>query len=217
MRRKLVAEFIGTFALVFCGTGAIIVNQETSGMVTHVGIAITFGLIILAMIFTFGEISGAHFNPAVTVGFSIAKTFSTKLILPYISSQLAGALTASLILKFLFPENELLGCTIPAGSNLQSFLLELIMTFLLMIVILSVSKNSKESGLLAGIAVGATILLEAMFGGPVSGASMNPVRSLAPAIVSNHFQSIWIYLTAPFAGTISAGLAWIILNKEEIK
>ncbi len=128
--RKYFAEFTGTFALVFCGTGAIIINQETSGVITHVGVAATFGLIVLAMIYTYGSVSGAHFNPAVTIAFSVVNLFPKKEILPYIITQLSGAFLASILLKFLFPSNVMLGATQPAGSDLQSFVLEIILTFL---------------------------------------------------------------------------------------
>lgn len=194
------AEFIGTFALVFAGTGAIVINDVSGGSVTQVGIALTFGLVILAMIYAVGDISGAHLNPAVTSGFWLSGRFSGKRVLPFVLSQCLGALAASGILHFLFPTHATLGTTLPAGSNGQSFVLELILTFLLMFVILNVSTGAKEKGITAGIAVGAVIGLEAMFAGKICGASMNPARSLAPAIVSGHLEHLWIYLTAPFAG-----------------
>lgn len=206
--RKYLAEILGTFALVFCGTGAIIINQETHGTVTHVGIAITFGLIVAAMIYSVGDISGAHLNPAVTIAFWMAKEFPAKEIFPYIISQCIGAFIASGALRFLFPENDLLGATLPAGSDTQSFVLELILTFLLMFVILQVAKGSKEQGMFAGLAIGFVVLLEAMFAGPVCGASMNPVRSLSPAIVSGHIEHLLIYLSAPFIGAILAVFVW---------
>jgi aquaporin NIP len=198
--KPLVAEFIGTFALVFTGTGAIVINDVSGGGVTQVGIALTFGLVILAMIYAAGDISGAHFNPAVTSGFWLSGRFPGKRVFPFILSQCVGALAASGILHFLFPTHATLGTTLPAGTNGQSFVLELILTFLLMFVILNVSTGAKEKGITAGIAVGAVIGLEAMFAGPICGASMNPARSLAPAIVSGHLEHLWIYLTAPFTG-----------------
>ncbi|MDZ7878800.1 MAG: aquaporin [Saprospiraceae bacterium] len=210
--KKYIAEFIGTFALVFCGTGAIVINQETNGAVSHVGVAITFGLIVMCMIYTFGEISGAQFNPAVTLGFALAGRFDKKEVLPYIGSQIAGAFLASLILKFLFPNNANLGATLPAGSQMQSFVLEIILTFLLMLVILNVSQGSKETGLFAGIAIGGTVLLEAMFAGPICGASMNPVRSLSPAIVSGNMTDLWVYIAAPILGAFLAVFTWKILK-----
>jgi len=206
--KKLTAEFIGTFALVFCGTGAIIINEQSNGAVTHVGIAITFGFIVMSMIYALGNISGAHINPAVSIAFTVAGRFPLKSLLPYIISQLAGAIAASAILKLLFPVNEFLGTTVPAGSAMQSFVLEGILTFFLMLVIINVATGSKEQGMFAGLAIGSVVLLEAMFAGPVCGASMNPARSLGPAIVSGHLENIWIYLAAPVIGATCAVPVW---------
>jgi aquaporin Z len=213
--KRFVAEILGTFALVFCGTGAIIINQQTNGAITHVGIAITFGLIVMAMIYTLGSISGAHLNPAVTIAFTIAKKFEAKQVAPYIISQLIGAFFASLTLKFLFPSNEFLGATIPSGTPLQSFILEFILTFFLMLVIINVATGSKEQGMFAGLAIGSTVLLEAMFAGPICGASMNPARSLAPAIVSGHIEHLWIYISATILGAALAIPTWKFLNQED--
>jgi MIP family channel proteins len=201
---KLAAEFFGTFALVFAGTGAIVINDVTGGAVTHVGIALTFGLVVLAMIYTVGDVYGAHLNPAVTLGFFAAKRCGLATVLSYMSSQLLGATAASLLLRFLFPQNETLGITLPSGSVMQSFVLETVLTFLLMWVILSVSTGAKEKEITAGIAVGSVIGLEAIFAGPISGASMNPARSFGPALVSLHFQNLWLYLTAPVLGALVA-------------
>lgn len=201
---KLFAEFLGTFALVFAGTGAIVINDVSGGGVTHVGIAMTFGLIVLAMIYTVGDISGAHFNPAVTIGFWLSGRFAGRQIGPYLVSQILGAFVASLTLKFLFQGHGTLGATLPAGPAMQSFVLEAILTFLLMFVILNVSTGAKEKGITAGIAIGAVIGLEAMFAGKICGASMNPARSLAPAVVSGHLEHLWIYLTAPVLGAALA-------------
>lgn len=212
--RKYLAEIIGTFALVFCGTGAIIINQETNGIITHAGIAITFGLIVSAMIYTVGDISGAHLNPAVTIAFWVAKEFQTKEILPYIFSQGIGAFLASMTLKFLFPTNATLGSTLPAGPPMQSFILEFILTFILMFVILHVAKGSKEQGMFAGIAIGGVVLLEAMFAGPISGASMNPIRSIAPAVMSGHLEHLWVYIFAPILGAILSIGAWAGLKQK---
>jgi aquaporin Z len=202
--RKYVAEAIGTWALVFCGTGAIKIDQQTGGGVSHAGVAITFGLIVMVMIHAIGDISGAHMNPAVTISFAVSERFSAKEILPYIVSQLIGAFAASLLLKFLFPENVFLGSTFPAGSEMQSFILEAILTFILMFVILNVTHTSKEQGLFAGIAIGSVVLLEAFFAGPITGASMNPARSIAPAIVSGNLQHLWIYIAGPVVGALVA-------------
>jgi aquaporin NIP len=198
--KKYLAEFIGTFALVFAGTGAIVVNEVSGGLVTHVGVALTFGLIVLAMIYTLGDISGAHINPAVTVGFWFSRRLAGREVLPYLGSQCAGALAASLIMRLLFPQNALLGATMPTGSAAQSFVLELLLTTILMFVILGVSTGAREKGITAGIVVGSMIGLEAMFAGPICGASMNPARSLAPALISGHLQHLWIYVVAPAMG-----------------
>ncbi len=205
--KKFGAELLGTFALVFCGTGAIVINETSGGAVSHVGIALTFGLVVLAMIYTVGDISGAHLNPAVTLGFWAARRLPTRAVPPYLLSQIAGALLASGFLRMLFPGNQWLGSTQPAGPPLQSFVLEIVLTGLLMFVILNVSTGAKEKGITAGIAVGAVIALEALFAGPICGASMNPARSLAPALISGHFQNLWIYLIAPIIGATSAVFA----------
>jgi aquaporin NIP len=205
--KRFCAEIFGTFGLVFAGTGAIIINEVSHGAITHVGIALTFGLIVLAMIYTVGDISGAHLNPAVTIGFWAARRMSGRDVLPYVASQITGAILASALLRFLFPENQLLGATLPAGSESQSFILETVLTFFLMLTILNVSTGAKEKGVTAGIAIGAVIALEAMFAGPVCGASMNPARSLAPALVSGHFEHLWIYLAAPPLGAVAAMFA----------
>jgi aquaporin Z len=214
MIKKCCAELIGTFGLVFAGTGAIVIDEASHGAITHVGIALTFGLVVLAMIYTFGDISGAHFNPAVTLGFWVARRLPGREVFPYIASQIAGALLASAVLRLLFPANVSLGATLPAGSEMQSLLLEIILTFFLMLAILNVSTGAKEKGITAGIAVGAVIALEAMFAGPISGASMNPARSFAPAAVSGHFQHLWIYLVAPPLGASAAVLACRCVREE---
>ena len=211
--KKYLAELLGTFALVFCGTGAIVIDQQSGGAVTHVGVAITFGLIVMSMIYALGNISGAHLNPAVSVAFTIGKRFPVRELIPYMLSQLAGAFLASLTLKFLFPANEMLGSTMPAGSAVQSFILEFILSFFLMLVIANVAEGSKEQGMFAGLAIGAVVALEATFAGPVCGASMNPARSIAPAVVSGHTEYLWIYLIAPVAGAILAILTWKYLKQ----
>lgn len=212
--KKYLAETIGTFALVFCGTGAIVINEVSNGGITHIGIAMTFGLIVLAMIYALGDKSGAHLNPAVTIAFTVAKRMNVKEAIPYIIAQVIGAFVASLSLKLLFPENQGLGATLPAGSDMQSFILELILTFFLMFVIMNVSTGAKEKGITAGIAIASVVGLEAMFAGKICGASMNPVRSLAPAIVSGNLHSLWIYLIAPVIGAIIAVFAFNAIKTE---
>jgi aquaporin Z len=204
--RRLAAEAFGTFALVFAGTGAIVINDVSGGTVSHVGVALTFGLVVLAMIYAVGDVSGAHLNPAVTLGFFAARRLPARWVVPYVLSQCVGAVVASGLLRLLFPAHPTLGATLPAGPVVQSFVLEGVITWVLMFVILSVSVGPKEKGVLAGIAVGAVIAFEALFAGPISGASMNPARSLAPALVAGRLDTLWVYLTAPLLG---AGLAVI--------
>lgn len=201
---RLFAEAFGTFCLVFAGTGAIIVNQVSGGTVTHVGVSMTFGLVVMAMIYGLGDISGAHLNPAVTTGFWLARRFPGRDIPGYLLAQALGAFAASGLLRLLFPTHETLGATVPAGPAWQSFVLEVVLTFILMAVILAVSSGPKEKGLMAGIAVGGVIGLEALFAGPISGASMNPIRSVAPAAVSGHMGTVWIYIAAPALGAALA-------------
>ncbi|GAA5120213.1 aquaporin [Luteolibacter yonseiensis] len=200
--KRLFAEFLGTFFLVFAGTGAIVINQASGGAITHLGIALVFGLVVLVMIHTFGDVSGAHLNPAVTIGFAVAGRFPWRELPGYIGAQSIGAVSASVLLKILFPTSPTLGATMPSGSVFQSFVLEVVLTAILMLVILSVSVGAKEKGITAGITIGGLVGLEALFAGPVSGASMNPVRSLAPAIVSGNFQDLWLYPSATILGAL---------------
>jgi aquaporin Z len=202
--RKLAAEAFGTFALVFAGTGAIVINDVTAGTVSHVGVALTFGLVVLAMIYALGDVSGAHLNPAVTLGFCAARRFPLARVPAYMVSQCLGAMAASVLLRVLFPSHATLGTTLPGGPASQSFVLEAVLTLVLMFVILSVSTGAKEKGLMAGVAVGSVIGLEALFAGPICGASMNPARSLAPAVISGEFGSLWLYLVAPSLGACLA-------------
>ena len=212
--KNYIAEFIGTFAMIFCGTGAMTINEITGGDVTHVGIGITWGLIVMAMIYAFGEISGAHFNPAVSIAFAYAKKFSWKEVPKYIFFQVAGAFAASLVLMWLFPKSELLGATIPTVDVWRAFVLELILTFFLMVVIINVSTGSKEVGMMAGIAIGSVVLLEALFAGPITNASMNPARSLAPNIVSGNIKGLWLYILAPIIGAILAVVSCKFVKHE---
>lgn len=208
-KSALYGEFLGTYAMVFCGTAAMAVN-EVNGSISHVGVAITWGLIVMAMIYAFGELSGAHFNPAVTVGFALSGRFAWKNVPIYIVMQVIAATLASVTVKYLLPESEFIGASIPSIDATRAFVLETILTFILMIVIIHISTGSKEIGPVAGLAVGSVILLEAMFAGPLTNASMNPARSLGPALVSGHVQPLWIYLTAPFLG---ASLAVVIAKR----
>jgi MIP family channel proteins len=206
MNKQYTAEAIGTFSLVFAGTGAIVVNDVSGAAITHVGIALTFGLVVMSMIYAIGDVSGCHINPAVTIAFWVAGRFDGKQVVPYIVSQCVGAFAASGLLRVMFLEHQNLGATLPAGDWWQSFIFEVVLTFMLMYVILNVSTGAKEKGIMAGAAIGSVVAFEAMFAGPICGASMNPVRSLSPAIVSGELNHLWIYLTAPTIGALLAVL-----------
>lgn len=202
--KQYTAEFIGTFALVFAGCGAIVINHTHGGVIGHQGISLVFGLIVMAMIYSIGNISGAHINPAVSIAFTLSGRFDKKMLLPYIFSQCIGALTACLVLKLMFPEHDTLGSTLPSGSITQSFIMEFILSFLLMFVIFNISTGHMEKGIMAGVAVGGTVALEAMLGGPVCGASMNPARSIGPALISGNLEHLWLYIVAPISGMLLA-------------
>jgi MIP family channel proteins len=208
MRQALVAEFIGTFGLVFAGTGAVVFNQISGGAITHVGIAIVFGLVVTALIYTFGHTSGAHFNPAVTLGFAAIGDFPWRRVPGYLGAQILGAVAASAVLRATFGLVGNLGATLPATGANQSFVLELVLTFLLMMVIMGAAVDAKAVKGFAGIAIGATVGLEAMFGGPISGASMNPARSFGPALLAGAWGDHWVYWTAPILGAILAAVLY---------
>ena len=212
--RQYVAELTGTFILVFCGTGAMVIDQQT-GAVGHIGVAVTWGLTVMCLICSIGNISGCHINPAVSIAFTVAKRFDIRLLPGYIISQLTGAFFASIALKLLFPACPTLGATLPAGSEMQSFMIELFLTFFLMLVILNMAHGSKEQGQWAGMVIGAVIGLEAMFAGPICGASMNPARSIAPAFVSGYTQHLWLYIVAPITGAMLAVPFWKYLSGKE--
>lgn len=206
MHKKLSAEAFGTFWLVLAGTGAVVVNDLT-GALTLLGVACAFGLIVFIMISALGDISGAHFNPAVTIGFYLAKRFPGNAVVPYMAAQIVGAAAASAVVHFLFPSHATLGLTSPSGSYAQSWILEAILTMGLMFVILGVSSGDSKKGITAALAIGGIVALDVLLGGPISGASMNPARSLAPALVSGHTQALWLYLTAPILGAAGAVVA----------
>ncbi|MDD9892692.1 MAG: aquaporin [Gammaproteobacteria bacterium] len=203
-RSIFVAEAVGTYALVLAGTGAIIINDLYGGALGHLGIALVFGMVVMAMIYAVGEVSGAHFNPAVTLGFVAAKRMPLSEAPLFIIAQLTGAILASASLWALLPEHPTMGATLPSGSQGQSFGFEIILTAILMFVILCVSTGAKEKGISAGAAIGATVGLEALFAGPVTGASMNPARSIAPALFSGELNDLWIYIAAPIIGAMLA-------------
>jgi aquaporin NIP len=212
--KKYLSECIGTFILLFVGTGSVIVDQQTHAL-GLMGIASVWGLVIVALIYAFGDISGTHINPAVTIAFAVDKRFEWKEVPAYLGSQLLGAFLASGLLKFLFPDSKYLGYTQPLpGGEMQSFILEVVMTFILMMIILRVSTGAKEKGITAGIVIGGTVCLLVLFGGPISGASLNPTRSIAPAVVGGNLQNLWIYLTSPPLGALLAVLVHRALINE---
>lgn len=212
--RACVTELIGTFGLVFAGCGAVVIDALSGGQVTHVGVGLTFGAIVAVMIFATGHLSGAHINPAVTLAFAVFRHFPRRLVLGYWVAQIAGALAASLLLLAMFGNTAYLGATLPSGSEIQSLLLEVVLTAILMFVITAVATDNR-GGSPAAIAIGGTVALEAIFAGPISGASMNPARSLAPGLVANVMQSQWIYLVGPIVGAIIGAGLYEIVRKAQ--
>jgi len=205
------AEFVGTYILVFAGCGAIVIESLT-GAIGHVGIALVFGFVVTAIIYTFGHVSGAHLNPAVTISFTLSHELGMRDAFAYILSQIIGALLAIATLALLFLEEHkniqelaYYGATLPRGSWYQSFVFELILTFILMLVIYGSAVHGKAVKSFAGLAIGLTVGLEAMFAGPITGASMNPARSIAPALLSGNISDLWIYIIAPIIGAVLAG------------
>lgn len=209
------AEFVGTFTLVFAGCGAIVIDSVSHGQITHVGVAITFGLVIGAMIYATGHISGAHFNPAVTLGFALTRHFPFSYVPLYWLAQLLGAASAALLLRVLFGDVAHVGATVPSGGDGQSLVLEIVLTFFLMFVIMAVATDDRAVGQAAALAIGGTVLLDAMFGGPISGASMNPARSFGPALASNMWAHYWLYVVAPIAGAIVGAFAYELMRGEQ--
>jgi MIP family channel proteins len=211
LTRSLAAEVIGTFALVFAGCGAIMVDASTAAL-GHVGVAISFGLVIMVMIYAVGHISGAHFNPSVTLAFAVSRHFPWTRVPAYWAAQVIGATAAALVLRGSLGDIAHLGATLPSGSSGQAFLWEGVLTFFLMFVIMAVATDTRAVGEGAAIAIGGTVALDAMFGGPITGASMNPARSLGPALVSGDLGSIWVYLAAPAAGAVIGAVTYQFLR-----
>lgn len=205
--QRQISECVATFILIFIGTGAATVNELT-GDITHVGVALSFGLVVTAMIYALGDVSGAHMNPAVTIAFAFSGRFPWKNVTGYLIAQSIGAILASASLRVLFMDSKFLGASEPSGSLFQSLLLEAILTFILMFVILCVSTGAKEKGIMAGVAIGAVIGFEAMMGGPISGASMNPARSLSPALLTGRLDTLWLYIVGPILGALAAVLVF---------
>jgi len=214
MLRRLLAEALGTFCLVFTGTGAIVVNEHTGGAVTHVGVSLVFGLVVMIMIALFGGVSGAHLNPAVTAALVIARRFPAREAPAYAAAQIAGAFVASGLLRVMFSASERLGATIPSGPEWQALVLEVVLAFLLVLTVLAADARSEMGRVPAGVVIGGVVAIGALFAGPISGASMNPARSLAPAVVSGHADALWVYLLAPLLGAILAVPASGIVRSE---
>ena len=213
LARRLAAEALGAFALVFFGAGAIMVDADGGGL-GQLGVALAFGLAIATMIYAVGHVSGAHFNPAVSLGFALTRHFPWSRVAGYWAAQAAGAVAAAFLLRASLGDVANVGATLPSGSDRQSFLWEVVLTFFLMLVIMAVATDTRAVGEAAALAVGGTVALGALVGGPVSGASMNPARSLGPALASGELQSLWIYLVAPLVGASLGALAYQLLRGE---
>jgi aquaporin NIP len=217
LRHKLGAEFIGTFALVFAGCGSIMLIERMPGAISPAAIPAVFGLIIACMVYAVGHISGAHFNPAVTLAFSIARHFPVKEIPAYWLAQFAGGIAASCLLSVLLPEGRSFGATIPGIALISALGVEIVLSFFLMFVIIAVATDTRAEGTMAGVAIGGIVAVAAIFGGPLTGASMNPARSLGPALFERHFDDLWIYFVGPFVGATLAAVSyeWIRCNPEK--
>lgn len=206
--QKLIAEVVGTYFLIFAGCASVVVNVNNEKVISQAGISIVWGLAVMVLVYSVGHISGAHFNPAVTIAFASCKRFPLKQVPAYVSAQVIGSTMAAGTLRLLFSgPHDVFAGTSPQGSDLQAFVMEFIITFYLMFIISGVATDNRAIGELAGLAIGSTVLLNVMFAGPITGASMNPARSLGPAMVSNHYKGIWIYLISPTLGAISG--AWV--------
>lgn len=214
---KAVAEGIGTFAIVFAGCGSLMVAERFPGSIPGMAVPVVFGLIVTSMVYALGHISGAHFNPAVTAAFAVARHFPFRQVLLYWIAQTAGAIAAITLLTAILPAGQTFGASIPSVDPLQAVVWEAVLTFLLMIVIIAVATDTRAVGVMAGAAIGATVLLGAAVGGPVSGASMNPARSLAPALFQHTLGNFWIYVTGPMIGAIAAAIAYELIRGEGSK
>jgi MIP family channel proteins len=214
-RQELLAECLGTFALVFVGTGAIVTDSLRGGTVSHLGISFVFGAVVAALVYTLAHISGAHFNPAITLALYCGGFCQRAIVLPYIFAQLVGAIVASVLLRVSFGNVAYLGATLPREDNWQQALtIEAILTFILMLVILGAGLDTRAPKGFGGLAIGLTVALEATCMGPITGASMNPARSLAPALVSGNWQHHWLYWIAPILGAQLAVWVYSYLGRE---
>jgi aquaporin NIP len=212
---RSVAEAIGTFAIVFFGCGAIMLHEQNAAAMSVAAIPVVFGLVVAAMIYGLGHVSGAHFNPAVTFTFAFTRHFPFREVLAYCVAQCVGAILASALLGFLFLQTHSFGATLPHVTTLQAFVWEAVMTFFLMLVIMAVATDTRAVGTMAGAAIGAVVMIDAFVGGWATGASMNPARSLGPAIVSGNLDSLWLYFAAPVVGATLAGFTYKLLVRAK--
>jgi MIP family channel proteins len=197
---RLAAEAIGTFGLVFLGAGAAAVNAWSNGAVSHTGVSLTFGAVILVAVYALGHISGAHLNPAVTFGFWVARRFPGREVGPYVAAQLAGAIAGAIALQAAVGSFAIFATTRPAIPVLPALGVEIVLSFFLMLVVMAVATDSRVAGEVAGLAVGFIVMVDALMGGPLTGASMNPARSFGPALATGQWDAHWIYWVGPMAG-----------------
>jgi aquaporin NIP len=213
LARRAGAEGLAAFALVFAGCGAIVADQRYHGALGTVGIGLVFGLVIMVMIYATGHLSGAHINPAVTIAFTVTRHFPARDALAYVAAQLAGAAAAGLVLLGIWTDKPAqLGATVPSVGAGSAVLYELILTAFLMFVIMAVATDTRAVGAAAAIAIGGTVGLDALFGGPVTGASMNPARSFGPALASGEWREFWVYVVGPVAGAALGALAYQLVR-----
>jgi aquaporin NIP len=211
--RRAGAEALATFALVFAGCGAIVANAEYDGTLGSVGVGLVFGLVIMVMVYATGHLSGAHINPAVTVAFTLSRHFPARDAVAYVAAQLAGALAGAMLLLAVWPDQPAdLGATVPSVGTGSALVYELVLTAVLMFVIMAVATDTRAVGAAAAIAIGGTVGLDALFGGPVTGASMNPARSFGPALAAGQWTDFWIYVLAPVAGAVLGALAYQLVR-----
>eukprot|EP01018_Ginkgo_biloba_P005528 Gb_07454 [translate_table: standard] len=213
--QKVGAEIIGTFFLMFAGCGSVIIDKKSNGSITHIGVSAVWGLIVMILIYAVGHISGAHFNPAVTLAFATVRHFPWSQVPAYIGAQVIASISASFVLRLMFGSVAFMGATIPDGSDMQSFVLEILITFLLMFVVSAVATDTRAIGELAGLAVGSTIAVNVIVAGPISGASMNPARSLGSAIAGNKYTGIWVYMVAPVIGAVTGAWSYNLIRLSD--
>lgn len=212
---RYAGELVGTFVLVVVASGVVVANVAADGAITHAGVAIATGLIVTVLIYALGHLTGAHFNPAVSLAFAVGRHFPVRDLFPYWLAQFSGAALAGLLVRFLWGDVARLGATLPGLGDGRALVLEIFLTFVLMFVITAVATDVRAVGQGAALAIGFTVLLEVMFAGPASGASMNPARSFGPALISGTWESQWIYYAGPLTGAVLGVLAYEALRRAE--